>query len=146
MCGIAGYINYGNNKNFDVNKFTFASELFSKLEIRGEHASGYSFINSENVITLNKKPFKSSLYVNTPEWQYIENKKVKSLLLHTRFLTQGSAEKNDNNHPFSSSDGRFIFVHNGILNDWEIKKGFHLKAMKSLKQILMFLCYYWKSF
>lgn len=113
MCGIMGYYCFG-NKLPDKEKI---SNMFSLLESRGRDASGFAFIENNNLI-VHKKPIKSSELVEEAEWKSLNLPKV--MILHTRMKTQGSEKNNANNHPLFSKNG-IALVHNGVIyNDKEI--------------------------
>src|ERR1035441_7058928 len=113
MCGICGYYVFSNNMP-DKNKI---STMFSLLSSRGRDASGLAFIRDGNLI-VNKAPICSSEFVKSQDWLELELPKI--MIMHARMKTQGSAEKNENNHPIYNKEGMAI-VHNGIIhNDHEI--------------------------
>ena len=113
MCGIMGFFSFGNTLP-DKEKIT---DMFSLLETRGRDASGFAFIDDNNLV-VHKAPIKSSELIKTDEWKNLNLPKV--MILHTRMKTQGSETNNANNHPLFSKNGIAI-VHNGIIyNDKEI--------------------------
>ena len=113
MCGIMGFFSFGNSLP-DKEKIT---DMFSLLETRGRDASGFAFIDDNNLV-VHKAPIKSSELIKTDEWKNLNLPKV--MILHTRMKTQGSETNNANNHPLFSKNGIAI-VHNGIIyNDKEI--------------------------
>ena len=113
MCGIMGFFSFGKTMP-DKEKIT---NMFSLLESRGRDASGYAFIDDNNLV-VNKAAIKSSEFVKTEDWK--ELILPSSMILHTRMKTQGSEKNNANNHPLFSKNGIAI-VHNGIIyNDKEI--------------------------
>lgn len=113
MCGIMGYYSFGRVLP-DKDKIAV---MFSLLETRGRDASGFAFIDNNQLI-ISKSPIKSSLFVKTKEWTEIVLPNM--MILHTRAATQGSNKNNSNNHPLFNKQGVAI-VHNGIIyNDKEI--------------------------
>ena len=93
------------------------SEMFSLLETRGKDASGYAYVEKNNLV-VNKAPIKSGVMITTPEWEKL--KLPQSMIFHTRLKTQGDPKNNINNHPLFNKKGLAI-VHNGmIINDNEI--------------------------
>lgn len=113
MCGIMGFISFGNNLP-DKEKI---SDMFSLLETRGRDAAGYAFIKDNNLV-IHKAPVKSSDLIKTDEWKNLRLPRI--MILHTRMKTQGTEKNNANNHPLFSKNGIAI-VHNGIIyNDEEI--------------------------
>lgn len=113
MCGIAGFYCFG-KKRPNKDKVT---ELFKTLEYRGKDASGFAYIKDRALIVY-KDAKKSSELVKEEEWLRLEL--PKSMILHTRWKTQGHQSQNVNNHPLYNKDGLCI-VHNGMIyNDKEI--------------------------
>jgi len=113
MCGIMGYYSFGNTLP-DKEKIT---TMFSLLESRGRDASGYAFIERDELL-VHKAPIKSSDMIKTDEWKKLTLPKV--MILHCRMKTQGDEKNNKNNHPIFSKNGIAI-VHNGVIyNDKEI--------------------------
>ncbi len=93
------------------------ARMFSLLESRGKDASGYAFVE-KNELIVHKAPIKSSEMVKTNEWKKLDLPKI--MILHCRMKTQGSELNNANNHPIFSKNGIAI-VHNGVIyNDKEI--------------------------
>ena len=113
MCGIMGWYSFGHTLP-DKDKIT---TMFSLLESRGRDASGYAFIDGDDLV-VHKAPIKSSDMIKTDDWKKLTLPKV--MILHCRMKTQGSEQNNANNHPLYSKQGIAI-VHNGIIyNDKEI--------------------------
>ena len=117
MCGVFGFISYGNRIK---NTKKLAQELAWASTERGMDATGVAYVQKGKII-INKKG------INAYDFEF--SKEIKGnpqvLMGHTRKLTQGSAKKNYNNHPFyiNTKDGRqFAFAHNGsVLNDYELR-------------------------
>lgn len=115
MCGIMGYVCFGEKRPSKEH----ITEMFSLLETRGRDASGFAFIDNEQLI-VQKAPIKSSQYVKTEDWKKVILPKI--MILHTRAATQGSNKNNMNNHPLYNKKGMAI-IHNGIIyNDHIIPK------------------------
>ena len=119
MCGIFGYLNYGNCiKNADLKDIT--ESLAYESAVRGIDATGIAFINNKSKLEIQKAPKPSySFKMNFPKI----NPPV--LIGHTRHTTQGTEKLNINNHPFLGGKGnnQFALAHNGILyNDKELRK------------------------
>ncbi|WP_250229706.1 class II glutamine amidotransferase [Anaeropeptidivorans aminofermentans] len=119
MCGIFGYLNYGNCiKNEDLKDII--ESLAYESAVRGIDATGVAFINSKSKLEIQKAPKPSySFKMNFPKI----NPPV--LIGHTRHTTQGTEKLNINNHPFLGGKGnnQFALAHNGILyNDKELRK------------------------
>lgn len=108
-----GYYSFGNTLP-DKEKI---AAMFSLLETRGKDASGWAYIN-DNQLYVHKAPIKSSLMIQTKEWKELELQKI--MIFHTRAATQGNNKNNLNNHPLFNKQG-IALVHNGIIyNDKDI--------------------------
>jgi asparagine synthetase B (glutamine-hydrolysing) len=115
MCGIMGYYCFGEKRPSKEH----ITDMFSLLETRGRDASGFAFIENEQLV-VQKAPIRSSLYVKTEDWKKVSLPKI--MILHTRAATQGSNKNNMNNHPLFNKQGIAI-IHNGIIyNDNIIPK------------------------
>jgi len=113
MCGIMGYYSFG-SKLPEKQKI---ANMFSLLDTRGRDASGYAFIDKNNLV-VHKAAIKSSEMVKTKEWLKLELPRV--MIFHCRMKTQGTEKNNANNHPIFTKNG-LALVHNGIIfNDEEI--------------------------
>ena len=105
MCGIVGYI--GDREASDV-----LINGLKRLEYRGYDSAGIALLNSKAVI------YKQKGKVSDLE-KFIQDKNVEGKigLGHTRWATHG--EPNDiNAHPHSSEHGKFILIHNGIIENY----------------------------
>lgn len=115
MCGIMGYYCFGDKRPDKQNITT----MFALLESRGRDASGFAFLRDDNLI-VHKAPIRSSVMVDTKQWQELELEPVLAFIAHTRAKTQGTEKNNKNNHPLFTKEGLCI-VHNGMIhNDAEI--------------------------
>ena len=113
MCGIMGYYSFGNT----VPDKTKITRMFSLLESRGKDASGFAYIQN-NELKITKAPIKSSALVEGDEWKNLVLPRI--MIMHTRLKTQGEPSNNMNNHPLFTKKGLAI-VHNGMIyNDKEI--------------------------
>lgn len=106
MCGIVGYI--GKKSAKDV-----VLQGLEKLEYRGYDSAGMSLFNT----------FESSfdVYKETGRVQVlkksVERARASSCGIgHTRWATHGKVTK-ENAHPHVSKSGRFIIVHNGVIEN-----------------------------
>ncbi len=105
MCGIVGYI--GDREASDV-----LINGLKRLEYRGYDSAGIALLNSKAVI------YKQKGKVSDLE-HFIQDKNVsgKIGIGHTRWATHG--EPNDvNAHPHASQHGKFILIHNGIIENY----------------------------
>src|SRR6187551_715229 len=117
MCGIAGIHVFDSETLPKWTKIENAIDsLFSAIDHRGGDATGIVAINDNGDMVWQKAS------CNAFEF-YKERKSVpagvRSILLHTRMATQGSAAFPENNHPVRR--GGVYVVHNGhIWNDDEV--------------------------
>ncbi|MGE4585775.1 MAG: glutamine--fructose-6-phosphate transaminase (isomerizing) [Mangrovibacterium sp.] len=116
MCGIVGYIG-------EKNVYPILIKGLQRLEYRGYDSAGIAIYNS-SLKTYRKKGKVSELEA------YAADKDVQGHLGigHTRWATHG--EPSDANaHPHSSMDGKFVLVHNGIIENYEeLKKDLEAKG------------------
>jgi len=115
MCGIAGfYVRKIGRTAFDPSRL--AAELLLSVDHRGGDATGYAAFAADGSMQMQKascnaKPFLTGMR-RLPE-------DTQTVLLHTRWATQGKASFPENNHPVCSG-GTYV-VHNGhISNDREL--------------------------
>jgi len=118
MCGIAGIHIFNEDERPEWLKMERAIDsLFSAINHRGGDATGFVAIAKDEVVWQKASCDAFDFYKerkNAP-WG------VRSVLLHTRMATQGSAAFPENNHPVRR--GSVYVVHNGhIWNDREIFK------------------------
>ena len=117
MCAVFGFLDYGKKVNHKV-LVKLINELAKEAEIRGTDATGISYVKDCKMVTFKKaKPaHKVNLYFP---------KGTTAVIGHTRMTTQGSENKNYNNHPFEgkTAESCFALAHNGVLyNDKELRK------------------------
>ncbi len=96
--------------NSKINARELANALLSEGEVRGTHASGYSYVTRDGKTGTFKAPITGSQL----ELKGLP-RKADSVIMHTRFATHGPASENVNNHPLKSVDERITLVHNGVL-------------------------------
>jgi glucosamine--fructose-6-phosphate aminotransferase (isomerizing) len=105
MCGIIGYIG-------DREAYPVLINGLKRLEYRGYDSAGISIMNKNPLI------YKCKGKVSDLE-DHMKNKNVSGNigLGHTRWATHG--EPNDiNAHPHASEKGKFIIIHNGIIENY----------------------------
>ncbi len=105
MCGIVGYIG-------DREAYPVLINGLKRLEYRGYDSAGISILNKKPLI------YKCKGKVSDLE-EYVKNKDLSGHIGigHTRWATHG--EPNDvNAHPHSSEKGKFILIHNGIIENY----------------------------
>lgn len=115
MCGIAGvHIKsafVGNEDVFPIEDIM--DGLLLEIEHRGQDATGFVAVTNGGDIKVEKDDVRASLFVQLRDWL---PKDVRTVLLHTRFATQGEPKFMENNHPVQF--GSCFAVHNGhISND-----------------------------
>jgi len=105
MCGIVGYIG-------DKQAYPILINGLKRLEYRGYDSAGISLLNKE------VKIFKKKGKVSDLE-AFVSNEDISGTIGigHTRWATHG--EPNDiNSHPHSSMNGKFVIIHNGIIENY----------------------------
>lgn len=117
MCCLFGILDYKSGLS-DRQKRQILSILSIACEARGTDASGIAY-RSGNQLCIYKRPLPAHLlrFRVPAETGYIMG--------HTRMTTQGSEQRNCNNHPFSGRAGgvSFALAHNGVLyNDKELRR------------------------
>ncbi|OQX94092.1 MAG: glutamine--fructose-6-phosphate transaminase (isomerizing) [Tenericutes bacterium 4572_104] len=108
MCGIVGYI--GELKATNV-----VLKGLKKLEYRGYDSCGICFHNNnENNFITYKNKGRVQLLINDFNYDYSS----RFAIGHTRWATHG-APNHINSHPHESASGRFIIVHNGVIENYK---------------------------
>ena len=125
MCCLFGFVDYGHQLSRKA-RHILLSVLSAACEDRGTDATGiaYNFDGRQHIF---KRPIPAHLM-----W-YRVPVDATMVMGHTRMTTQGSALRNENNHPFRGKAGNtnFALAHNGILyNDRTLRKEFKLPASK----------------
>ncbi len=125
MCCLFGFVDYG-HKLSRKQRHRLLTVLSSCCEERGTDATGISY-NWEGKQYVYKRPLPAHLM-----W-YRVPMGTTMVMGHTRMTTQGSALRNENNHPFSGCAGntKFTLAHNGILyNDIRLRRKLNLPTPK----------------
>lgn len=114
MCGIAAFsVPDGAN----VNARELAHSLLTQIENRGTHASGFAWYGADGSSGFYKQP-KPGSQLSLGELP----RDAKTVILHTRYATQGSKYDNRNNHPVLSTENNIALVHNGVIsNDYNLR-------------------------
>lgn len=112
MCGIVGVI--GNPKGKDI-----LLKGLAQLEYRGYDSAGIYLADGQHLIKA-VGPLKN-LIEKVPE-----NLTSQLGIGHTRWATHGKATE-ENAHPHLSPSGRFILVHNGVIENYQSLKETYLK-------------------
>ena len=127
MCGIFGLVT-SQKSDWYPNKINEVTKnLYRLSESRGKEASGFAFFNNET-INVYKQPIPASKLIKSNEFKNIfkddeiidsASEKSKVFIGHSRLVTNGALEKNENNQPVVTSG--LVGVHNGIIvNDNEL--------------------------
>jgi len=113
MCGIVGYIGTDDSKEI----LLYGLE---KLEYRGYDSAGIALLNQEGIHIFKEKGRIQDLRrVVDPAIQAGVG------IGHTRWATHGKPSKT-NAHPHQSASGRFVIVHNGVIENYEQLKNEYL--------------------
>lgn len=125
MCCLFGMIDYRGHFT-GRQKTRLLSVLAAECEARGTDAAGVAYC-AGGALRVYKRPVPAhALGFRIPDG-------VSVVLGHTRMTTQGSQEKNYNNHPFLGNAGgrRFALAHNGVLyNDQLLRRSLRLPSTK----------------
>lgn len=116
MCGLFGFLRYGQKPIINIEKLTNA--LASASSVRGTDATGIAMNNHGRIQII--KEAKPAFKMN-----FTPHEKTSVLIGHTRHATQGDAKKAYNNHPFFGKAGKlkFALAHNGVLtNDTTLQR------------------------
>ncbi len=122
MCGIVGYIG-------DREAYPVLINGLKRLEYRGYDSAGISILNKKTLI------YKCKGKVSDLE-EFVKNRDLSGHLGigHTRWATHG--EPNDiNAHPHSSEKGKFILIHNGIIENYaKLKERLKNRGVKFISE------------
>jgi glucosamine--fructose-6-phosphate aminotransferase (isomerizing) len=111
MCGIVGYIGTQDAAQIILNGL-------KKLEYRGYDSAGLAIIGN-GLITVRREAGKLGFLTEAVRVQPVFGKVG---IGHTRWATHGEPSAR-NAHPHTSSDGKFVVVHNGIVENFlELKE------------------------
>lgn len=117
MCGITGFSRADGRSSICDPRRLLKSALLS-IENRGTDATGFAWTDDDDLGWYWKKAVAAHEAVFVAPFP---TRHVVTAIGHTRWATQGSKHKNENNHPVI--DEGVMLVHNGIItNDREIMK------------------------
>lgn len=125
MCCLFGFVDYGHQLTRKA-RSRLLTVLSTACEERGTDATGIAY-NVGGRQRVFKRPIPAHLM-----W-YRVPVDATMVMGHTRMTTQGSAIRNENNHPFRgrARNTSFALAHNGILyNDRILKKEFNLPSSR----------------
>lgn len=114
MCGIMG-IHFKNPRDMGVSHDqleTLVDHLLLGIEPRGTHATGLLVVDRKNEPFLEKADVKASNFIMC---RTTLPKRIRTILGHTRFATQGEPTILANNHPVQY--GSCYAIHNGHINN-----------------------------
>lgn len=124
MCGIIG-IHFKNTRDLGIaheKLEDLVDEMLLGIEHRGRDATGLLTVSERGKPNLVKADVDAETFIR---WREPVPKRVRTILGHTRFATQGKPENLDNNHPVEF--GTCFAIHNGhISNDTELFAEFSL--------------------
>ena len=116
MCGIGGVIKPKGITEEDVERI---KKMSIALQSRGTDAYGVLIVKADWSMRVVKLPCTArQMWSQIGDFLKAEMLGAKVVLVHTRAATTGSPSNNKNNHPFVSSDGRFVFAHNGVIHGY----------------------------
>ncbi|MDR2734156.1 MAG: glutamine--fructose-6-phosphate transaminase (isomerizing) [Spirochaetota bacterium] len=107
MCGIIGYLG-------DKNAKTVLIEGLRALEYRGYDSAGLAVFDRAGEVFIRKTEGKVK---DLERYSASLSAEYSSGIAHTRWATHGEAT-GINAHPHTSSDGRVILIHNGIIENY----------------------------
>ena len=112
MCGIVGYLGKGIAQDSLI-------DGLRRLEYRGYDSAGVAF-HEGNAFSMTRETGRVKNLANL-----VKRKSSKSSLgiAHTRWATHGSVTVS-NTHPHVSHDGKFVMVHNGVIENFGTFKRF----------------------
>jgi predicted glutamine amidotransferase len=93
----------------------FVEKLIIESQIRGKHATGFSWTDGGSIQT-EKKPLPAKeMLANSQWWETLMEIPPKALIAHTRYSTSGDWSDNKNNMPLVMNCG-LAMVHNGLVS------------------------------
>ena len=133
ICGLAGF---SLNPNATVDATVLSAALALSIESRGGHATGIAHYHPHQKAVLVTKD-------GVTAYEFIDrimesvDPKCRAAIIHTRFGTKGSSDKNENNHPIVLPG--IVGVHNGIItNDDEVTERLELDRVAEVDSEVLF--------
>lgn len=131
MCGIAGIHRRTDKSIRLVNRL--ADSLILSIAHRGGDATGYLAMADDGSVQIEKSTKKAIQFVMTRK---SVSAKSRTILLHTRFATQGRADDANNAHPVTA--GKTAAIHNGtIYNDADLFEEYGMKRTAAVDSIVI---------
>ena len=129
MCGIFGLIANNSSGISQSKTAVIIKKLFILSESRGKESAGIAIKNTTNKkIYVVKHSIPASELVKSNEYNFVFHESTKtafgdynklqfpiSVIAHTRLVTNGSMENNNNNQPVIKNN--YVAVHNGIITN-----------------------------
>ena len=137
MCGIIGYI--GKREVAPI-----LIDGLKRMEYRGYDSAGVAMINGKNEVDIRKRKGRVSVVAGEVESDHFS---AHIGIGHTRWATHGGVT-DANAHPHVSSCGRFIMVHNGIIENYEnmrsflVSKGYTFKSETDSEALVNLIAYH----
>lgn len=123
MCGIVGYIG-------TQNATPFLLDGLSRLEYRGYDSAGIAVYDGKEIIVEKSVGRLEALALKVAQNPISGNMGIG----HTRWATHGRPS-DQNSHPHQSQDGKFVVVHNGIIENYlEIKEDLQKKGYEFVSE------------
>jgi len=126
MCGIVGYVG-------GRSALPLLLKGLKRLEYRGYDSAGVALLNGSLHIIKKKGKVSDLEEILFDDSSLVETRDQATIGIgHTRWATHG--EPNDKNaHPHSSSDGKLVIIHNGIIENYSsLKKELELSGHRFL--------------
>ena len=116
ICGILGYKFL---KEVHSEAMVFIEQLFLESQIRGVHATGFTFLDEQADGSFRLKTEKAPgsalrLLSESKVWESCKSNPPRILVGHTRYSTSGDWEDNRNNQPLATK--KYALVHNGLVS------------------------------
>jgi len=139
MCGIIGYIGKNTAKKYLI-------DGLKRLEYRGYDSAGVAF-HEGNKFSIHRKTGRVKNLADSVS----QNTSLASLGIgHTRWATHGAVTVS-NTHPHISHDGKFIMVHNGVIENFNAlksslqKKGIEFKSQTDSEVLCNLIAYHYSE-
>lgn len=133
ICGLAGF---SLNPNATVDATVLSAALALSIESRGGHATGIAHYHPHQKAVLVTKDGVTA-YEFIDQIMESVDPKCRAAIIHTRFGTKGSSDKNENNHPIVLPG--IVGVHNGIVsNDDEVTEKLELDRVAEVDSEVLF--------